>query len=166
MSGSQTQATRDVLVLGLGNTLLADDGVGVHVVRHLAATPDTLPGLRILDGGTLGFRLMAAITQSQSVIVVDAAQLGERPGTVRLLHEQALADHVSRGGRMSAHEAGLVDLLTLARLEGWTPARLALLGIQPKLVDWGDRLSLPVSRSLPVACRAVIRTARAWQAAA
>jgi hydrogenase maturation protease len=166
MGGSSTQATHDVLVLGLGNTLLADDGVGVHVVRHLAATPDALPGLRMLDGGTLGFRLMAAITQSQSVILVDAAQLGERPGTVRLLHEQALADHVSRGGRMSAHEAGLVDLLTLARLEGWTPARLALLGIQPKLVDWGDRLSLPVSRSLPVACRAVIRTARAWQAAA
>jgi hydrogenase maturation protease len=67
---------------------------------------------------------------------------------------------------MSAHEAGLVDLLTLARLEGWAPARLALLGIQPKIVDWGDRLSLPVSRSLPVACRAVIRTARAWQMAA
>jgi hydrogenase maturation protease len=120
----------------------------------------------MLDGGTLGFRLMAAITQSQCVIVVDAAQLNERPGTVRLLHREALADHVSRGGRMSAHEAGLVDLLTLARLEGWEPTRLALLGIQPKLIDWGARLSLPVSRSLPVACRAVIRTARAWQAAA
>jgi hydrogenase maturation protease len=122
--------------------------------------------MRLLEGGTLGFRLMAAITASQCVIVVDAEQLNERPGTVRLLHHQALADHVSRGGRMSAHEAGLVDLLTLARLEGWAPARLALLGIQPKVVDWGDRLSLPVSRSLPLACRAVIRTARAWQAAA
>ncbi len=59
-----------------------------------------------------------------------------------------------------------MDLLTLARLEGWAPTRLALLGIQPKTVDWGDRLSLPVSRSLPVACRAVIRTARAWRMAA
>ncbi len=160
------QATGEVLVLGLGNTLLADDGVGVHVVRRLAADAVEHAGLRMMDGGTLGFRLMGAITRSQSVIVVDAAQLNERPGTVRLLHKQALDDHVTRGGRMSAHEAGLVDLLTLARLEGWVPARLALLGIQPKLVDWGDRLSLPVSRSLPVACRAVIRTARAWQAAA
>jgi hydrogenase maturation protease len=166
MDGPPTQVTQDVLVLGLGNTLLADDGVGVHVVRRLADEHGAPPGLRMLDGGTLGFRLMAAITQSQAVIVVDAAQLGERPGTVRLLHKEALADYVSRGGRMSAHEAGLVDLLTLARLEGWAPARLALLGIQPKIVDWGDRLSLPVSRSLPVACRAVIRTARAWRAAA
>jgi hydrogenase maturation protease len=166
MGDSPTRATGDVLVLGLGNTLLADDGVGVHVVRRLAAEATGPAGLRLLDGGTLGFRLMAAITQSQCVIVVDAAQLGERPGTVRLLHKQALDDHVSRGGRMSAHEAGLVDLLTLARLEGWVPARLALLGIQPKIVDWGERLSLPVSRSLPLACRAVIRTARAWQVAA
>jgi len=163
MGGTPTQ---DVLVLGLGNTLLADDGVGVHVVRRLAEAPAAPPGLRMLDGGTLGFRLMHEITRAQAVIVVDAAQLGERPGTVRLLHQQTLTDHVSRGGRMSAHEAGLVDLLTLARLEGWAPVRLALLGIQPKIVDWGDRLSLSVSRALPVACRAVIRTARAWQMAA
>jgi hydrogenase maturation protease len=166
MDGPPTQATGDILVLGLGNTLLADDGVGVHVVRRLAGEPAAPPGLRMLDGGTLGFRLMEEITRSQCVILVDAAQLNERPGTVRLLHQEALADHVGRGGRMSAHEAGLVDLLTLARLEGWAPARVALLGIQPKIVDWGDRLSLPVARSLPLACRAVIRTARAWQAAA
>jgi hydrogenase maturation protease len=166
MAGPPPKVTWDVLVLGLGNTLLADDGVGVYVVRQLAGMPATLPGLSMLDGGTLGFRLMDAITQARAVIVVDAAQLGERPGTVRLLHEQTLTDHVSRGGRMSAHEAGLVDLLTLARLEGWMPARLALLGIQPMIVDWGDRLSPSVSRSLPVACRAVIRTARAWQMAA
>jgi hydrogenase maturation protease len=166
MDSPPTHATRDVLVLGLGNTLLADDGVGVHVVRHLASNCDAPPGLRTLDGGTLGFRLMAAITEAQAVIVVDAAQLGERPGTVRLLARDALADHVGRGGRMSAHEAGLVDLLTLARLEGWAPTRLALIGIQPKVIDWGERLSPPVSRSLPLACRAVIRTARTWQAAA
>ena len=166
MDSPPRHAARDILVLGLGNTLLADDGVGVHVVRHLASAPAAPPGLRTLDGGTLGFRLMAAMTEAQAVIVVDAAQLGERPGTVRLLSKDALADHVGRGGRMSAHEAGLVDLLTLARLEGWAPARLALLGIQPKVIDWGERLSLPVSRSLPLACRAVIRTARAWQAAA
>jgi len=117
---------RDVLVLGLGNTLLADDGVGVHVVRQLAGDPDTPPCLRTLDGGTLGFRLMDALTRSESVILVDAAQLRAPAGTLRLLDGHALADHVSRGGRMSAHEAGLVDLLTLARLMGWIPTHLAL----------------------------------------
>jgi len=159
------QATTDILVLGLGNILLADDGVGVHVIRRLEAEAGAPVGLRMVDGGTLGFRLMSEITQSHQVIVVDAAQLGEPPGTVRLLDRQTLAEHVSGGERMSAHEAGLVDLLTLARLEGWSPLRLALLGIQPQRVEWGEALSAPVAQSVPEACRAVILTARAWQAA-
>jgi hydrogenase maturation protease len=83
-----------------------------------------------------------------------------------LLDQRVLADHVSRGGRMSAHEAGLVDLLTLARMEGWRPRRLALLGIQPQRIDWGDQLSEPVARSLPEACRTVVRTILSWQSAA
>ncbi len=152
-----------VLVLGLGNTLLADDGVGVHVVRHLASDPTTPACLHPMDGGTLGFRLMDPLTRADAVIVVDAAQLGEPAGTVRLLDNQVLADHVTRGGRMSAHEAGLVDLLTLARLEGWAPAHLALVGIQPQHVDWGEELSEPVARAFSTACRTVIQTVLAWQ---
>ncbi len=164
--GTATGGDHHVLVLGLGNTLLADDGVGVHVVRRLASDPDAPPGLRALDGGTLGFRLMVELTRSSAVIVVDAADLGERAGTVCLLPQKALAYYVSRGGRVSAHEAGLVDLLTLARLEGWAPARLALLAIQPQRIDWGEQLSEPVARSLPAACRTVIRTILDWRSAA
>jgi hydrogenase maturation protease len=156
----------EVLVLGLGNTLLADDGVGVHVVRLLASDPSRPSGLSPIDGGTLGFRLLGSLTRSNAVLVVDAAELGEQPGALRLLDQDALADYVSRGGRMSAHEAGLVDLLTLARLEGWAPARLALLGIQPQRIEWDGALSESVSWSLPAACRVVVQTVLAWQAAA
>jgi hydrogenase maturation protease len=162
--GSVAGAARDVLVLGLGNTLLGDDGVGVHVVRHLANAPDTPPGLRPLDGGTLGFRLLAALMDSDAVIVVDAARLGDPAGTICLLDQLTLADHVGRGGRMSAHEAGLVDLLTLARIAGWAPTHLALVGIEPQRIDWGPWLSPPVAQSFPDACRTVVRTALAWQA--
>jgi hydrogenase maturation protease len=91
---------------------------------------------------------------------------GEPAGSVRLLDQNALADHVNRGGRISAHEAGLVDLLTLARLDGWAPVRLALVGIQPKSLDWSAQLSEPVERSVPQACQAVMRTVLAWQEAA
>jgi hydrogenase maturation protease len=155
----------DVLVLGLGNTLLSDDGVGVHVVRQLASDPDMPPGLHPVDGGTLGFRLLATLTQATAVVIVDAAELGEASGTVRMFDQPSLAERVSRGGRMSAHEAGLLDLLTLAHLERWSPARLALLGIQPARIDWGERLSAPVARALPLACRAIVQTALSWQAA-
>jgi len=158
------QSALDVLVLGLGNTLLSDDGIGVHVVRQLASDQDVPRGLHPVDGGTLGFRLLATLTQAHAVVIVDAAELGEPSGTVRLFDQHSLADRVSRGGRMSAHEAGLLDLLTLARLERWSPMRLALLGIQPDRVDWGEELSEPVARALPLACRAIVQTVLSWQA--
>jgi len=157
------QGGLDVLVLGLGNTLLGDDGIGVHVVRQLASDQDTPPGLHAVDGGTLGFRLLATLTQAGAVVIVDAAEFGEPSGTVRLFDQHSLADRVSRGGRMSAHEAGLLDLLTLARLERWSPTRLALLGIQPDRIDWGEQLSEPVATALPLACRAVVQTVLSWQ---
>jgi hydrogenase maturation protease len=154
---------REVLVIGLGNILLGDDGIGVHVVRRLAANPDTPPGLRPLDGGTLGFRLMDAFARSDAILLVDAAELGEPAGAVRLLESDALNRHVRRRGRVSAHEAGLVDLLTLAKLEGHAPSHLALLGVQPERIDWDETLSVPLARALPVACQVAIDTVLQWR---
>jgi hydrogenase maturation protease len=156
----------DVLVLGLGNILLTDDGVGIHAVRHLARDPDAPRGLRAVDGGTLGFRLLASLKESEAVLIIDAAQFGKDAGTIRLLGQEILDEHISRCGRLSTHEAGLVDLLTLARLDGWAPTHLALLGIQPERIDWGEHLSEPVAKALPVACRAIVDTVLTWQTAA
>jgi len=153
---------QEVLVLGLGNILLGDDGVGVHVVRRLAAAA-LPPGLQPLDGGTMGFRLMDVFAKSDAILLVDALQLGGRAGTIRLLETDALNRHVRRGGRVSAHEAGLIDLLTLARLEGCTPARVALLGIETQRIDWDEALSPPVTEALPAACRLAIETVLEWQ---
>jgi len=157
---------REVTVLGLGNILLSDDGVGVHVARSLAMNPGSPSRLRALDGGTLGFRLMEALIQLDSVLIVDAAMLGERPGAMRLLDERELHENISRSGRMSAHEAGLADMLTLARIEGWAPRNLALLGVQPQRLEWGLQLSEQVAQSVPAVCRAAVETVLIWQAAA
>jgi hydrogenase maturation protease len=153
----------DVLVLGLGNTLLADDGVGIHVVRSLAADPVTPRYMHPIDGGTLGFRLTDALTRSNAVILVDATHFNQPAGTVRMLSQGALAAHLAHSVRTSAHEAGLIDLLTLARMEGWMPSHLSLVGIQPHHIGWGEELSDPVSRGCALACRTVVQTARAWQ---
>jgi hydrogenase maturation protease len=156
---------RDVTVLGLGNVLLSDDGVGVHVARSLAMNPGAPSGLRALDGGTLGFRLAETLSRSDSLLFVDAALFGAPPGAMRLLRERELHGRVCRGGRLSAHEAGLLDLLAMAMAEGWQPAHLALLGVQPERMDWGVQLSEPVAQAVPAVCRAVIETALSWQAA-
>ncbi len=156
---------KTVLLLGLGNTLLADDGVGIHVIRNLGCDPATPPCLRPVDGGTLGFRLLEQISQADAILIIDAAQFGAAAGTLRLLDRQELACHVARSGRISAHEAGLADLLTLARLEGFAPRHLALLGIQPQTIDWGEELSPPVADAAAMACRLAVQTAMSWMAA-
>ena len=154
-----------VLVLGLGNTLLADDGVGIHIIRSLALDPLTPACVRPVDGGTLGFRLLDQISRAQAVLIIDAAQLGAQAGTLRLLDRNDLALHVGKSGRISAHEAGLADLLTLARLEGFAPRHLALIAIQPQTIDWGETLSPQVAAAAASACPLAVQTALGWVAA-
>jgi len=165
-SRASKPSARQVLVLGLGNILLGDDGIGIHVVRRLIEGAYATPGLYAIDGGTLGFRLMEVFARSDAILLVDAAQLDQPAGTVRLLELDALDRHVRRAGRVSAHEAGLIDLLTLAKLEGCAPAHLALLGIQPQNIDWSEVLSPDVARALDPACRVAIDTVLQWQLAA
>jgi len=155
-----------VLVLGLGNTLLTDDGVGVHVARQLASHAATPPWLQPLDGGTLGFRLLDVLCGADAVLIIDAAQLGAGAGTIRIFDRDELVQYVSRSDRSSAHEAGLTDLLTLARLGGFAPTYLALMGIQPQTIDWGESLSPAVENSVFAASQLAISTGRGWRNAA
>jgi hydrogenase maturation protease len=155
---------RDVTILGLGNVLLSDDGVGVHVARHLAMNPGSPEGLRAFDAGAPGFRLMDVLTESDSVLIVDAARLDAPPGAMRVLDRNDLCGCITPGRRSSAHEAGLLDLLTLAQIDGWAPTHLALLGVQPQRVDLGEELSETLALLIPLASRAAIEIALTWQA--
>jgi len=156
----------EVYVLGLGNTRLADDGIGVHVVRRLAHDSETPPGLRAHDSGAFGFRLLSKLTKADAVLMVDAVYMGAPAGTTCLLEREELAQHVASGGRIGAHESGLVQLLTRARQQGYKPSRLALLAVQPQSLEWDEDLSPPVFKSLPMVCEEVVRTVLAWQQSA
>jgi hydrogenase maturation protease len=151
-----------ILVLGLGNTLLADDGVGVHVVRRLAADAALPHGVRTVDGGTLGFRLAAMLSDAGSVLIIDATDIKMEPGTIRLLDTKSLDAHVASGQRTSAHEAGLANLLGLARLENFEPRHLAVLAIQPQVIDWRETLSDPVEGAIAPACIIAMATIMEW----
>jgi hydrogenase maturation protease len=158
--------SKDVLVLGLGNTLLADDGVGVHVVRRLAADAALPAWVRAVDGGTMGFRLTSILSKAGSVLIIDAANIGLEPGAIRLLDTKTLDAHVANGNRTSAHEAGLADLLSLARLGNFGPRHLAVLAIQPQMIAWGERLSDPVENAVLPACAMAAATINDWHMAA
>ena len=124
------------LVLGIGNNLLSDDGVGIHAVERMRATAPA--GVECLDGGTLSFSLLETVEEADRLIVLDAAQLDAPPGTVRV-HENEAMDRYLRSGRRSVHEVGLADVLDMARLTGHLPQPRALIGIQPQELGWGER---------------------------
>ena len=142
------------LVLGLGNTLLGDDGVGVHAISRLKTDGIDHPDVALLDGGTLSFTLDAEIEGTAQLIVIDAAQLRSEPGSVRVFEGARMDEFVANSRKSSVHEVSLADLLAMATLGGHLPHRRALIGIQPKRIDWSDSLTEPVERAVARACDA------------
>ncbi len=160
----QGAAVTKILVLGIGNTLLGDEGAGVHAVRHLRGCLAESKNVELLDGGTLGFMLAGPIAEADGMIVIDAAQLDSLPGTVAVL-QGAEMERFLGGPRRSVHEVSLIDLLTAARLTDSLPARRALVGIQPASLDWNETLSEPVARAVPLACEMVAGLIAEWRGA-
>lgn len=149
------------LVLGIGNVLLRDEGVGVHVVRLLADEADddaaggsALPAAaRIVDGGTLGLDLLPMIEDAAAVVMIDAVNLRAAPGTLEVLRGDALHGALAR--HVSPHQVGVGDLLAAARLAGTLPDHVALVAIQPEAIEIGLELTPEVAAAVPVAAALV-----------
>ena len=150
------------LVLGIGNTLLSDEGVGVHAVRYLQQHHADEPDTEYLDGGTLSFTLATSIEEADRFIVIDATELQARPGTVRTFVNEEMDDFLGNNRKMSVHEVGLLDLLHITRLAGRFPEQRALIGVQPQNLDWGDAPTQDVNAAIPLACRRAMQLIREW----
>jgi hydrogenase maturation protease len=149
------------LVLGFGNVLLSDDGAGVRLLELLRTQAG--PGAAdFVDGGTLGFSLLPYLEATDSMLVIDAAELGSPAAGIGLFEGDAMDRFLRRTRRRTVHEVGLIDLLDMARLEGCLPRRRALLCIQPYRIDWSDSLSAPVAQLLPEAARQALQLLRRW----
>ena len=160
----QSPATSKILVLGLGNTLLTDEGVGVYVIDALAQEDPEGRHADYMDGGTLSFTLAGPIEEAAALIVVDTAQLDEAPGTIRVFEGAEMDEFVGSGKKSSVHEVSLHDLLSIATLEGNLPEHRALIGIQPVELDWGSEPSPAVAAAIPAACAIVRELLKRWQA--
>jgi hydrogenase maturation protease len=151
------------LVLGIGNTLLSDEGVGVHAIQYLQQHHADIPETEYIDGGTLSFTLAGLIEQAQNLIVIDAAQLHAQPGTIRTFVDSEMDDFLNHNRKSSVHEVSLMDLLSIAALSEQLPPQRALIGIQPEIVDWGEAPSVKVQAAIPHACAQVLSLIKAWQ---
>ncbi len=152
MSGAV--CTETVLVLGVGNTLLRDDGFGVRVVECLRASGQLGASVRIQDGGTLGLSLLPDIEDADHLIVIDAAELNADPGALKTFENQEMDAHLSRH-KSTVHEVAMVDLLAAARFAGTEPISRTLIAVQPQSLDWGSELTPPVADAVFEACSRV-----------
>jgi hydrogenase maturation protease len=151
------------LVLGIGNTLLTDEGIGVHVLQALEPELANWPDVTLLDGGTLSFTLAGPIEDADALIVVDAANIKSRPGEWTLLRGQEMDAFLMSNRKASVHEVGLTDLRAIALLAGHWPERRAMLAIQPDVIDWGEQPTPAVAAAISPACAAIVEQIRAWQ---
>jgi len=160
-----TSDGKKILILGLGNTLLSDEAVGVRVMESLQDHPDCkLYNLNLLDGGTMGLSLLVDMEDADAMIIIDAAQLNRRPGAVAV-YEGAEMDHFLRHRGRSPHDIGLDDLLDGLRLREAVPEQRALVGVQPRCLTVGESLSDDVTAALPVAVEAIFEVLARWKAA-
>lgn len=141
-----------ILVLGIGNTLLADEGVGIVAMRELEARFGDREDMEFLDGGTLSFTLAVPISECDALLVIDAAELGALPGTVRRFEGAEMDRFLGENRKSSVHEVGLLDLMSISLLTGHWPARRVLIGIQPLSVGWGEALTPAVAGALQDVC--------------
>lgn len=151
-----------ILVLGIGNTLLSDEGIGIHVIDYLKQHHPAPEGVTYLDGGTLSFTLAAKIEDTDNLIVVDAARVGGQPGNVACMTGSRM-DHFLGTAKRSVHEVSLLDLLDIARLTETLPANRALVGIQPGTIDWGEHPTPEVSSAIPSAVKHINSLIASWQ---
>ena len=151
------------LVLGIGNTLLTDEGIGIHVLQALEPELANWPDVTLLDGGTLSFTLAGPIEDADALIVVDAANLQMQPGAWTLLEGEAMDAFLMGNRKSTVHEVGLTDLRAIAMLAGHWPDKRALLAIQPDVVDWGEQPTPAVAAAIPPACVAIRELIRAWR---
>jgi hydrogenase maturation protease len=142
------------LVIGLGNPLRGDDGVGIRVAQMLAE--QTLPfDVEVVDGGTQGLGLINLMEGRQRVILIDAAEIGQSPGQfARFTLDEA---HLPGDDQhLSIHAAGLRDALLLAEALGMLPREVIIFGVQPANLEWDSALSAQIEAILPDLSEAVL----------
>jgi hydrogenase maturation protease len=154
-------SAENTLILGIGNSLLSDEGLGIRMLDYLHRHFPELPGVTYLDGGTLSFTLAPWIEEAGSLIVIDAAELKATPGTIKVFEGEEM-DRFSSKTKRSVHEVSLGDLLAIAHLTGFLPENRILVAIQPQEIDWGSCLSNPVKRALPLAAELITRQLNEW----
>jgi hydrogenase maturation protease len=150
----------DTLVIGVGNSILSDDGVGVHAARLLQRDPRLPEGVVVLDGGTIGLELLPYASDASRLLLLDAVNSGDAPGTITRWMGR---DLLSTSGGWSVHHLGVADLIAALALVSVESQEIVVLGVQPANTDWGTSLSPEVEAALASLVDAAMAELQRWR---
>ena len=156
-----TKQQQSIAVVGIGNSLLTDDGAGIHTLERFARDNDD-EGICCLDGGTVGLALLDRLSNLNGLVALDAMKLGKEPGAVTVLLGEDMDSHL-RNQHGSVHEVGLSDLMDALRLSGQLPENRALIGIEPEDMDWGTEPTATVAAAIPEAAALTHNLVHEWR---
>ncbi len=137
---------KKIVVLGVGNLLLSDEGVGVHVANRLMEIP--LPSeVEVIEGGTDGFSLMDVVMRADSLIVIDAVKGGAPPGSIYRFDIEDCS-HYLDFYKTSVHQINILEVINLSKLIGHTP-KTTIIGVEPRSLEIGMELSPIIQAKIP-----------------
>ena len=152
----------DTLVLGIGNVLYADEGFGVRAVEALNVRYQFPSAVRVMDGGTQGIFLLPWVRSTQRLLIFDAIDFGLAPGELRLIRDNDVPCFMG-AKKVSMHQAGFQEVLASAALSGDYPKQLALVGVQPEILDdYGGSLTARVKPRIPEAIDLALQVLEEW----
>lgn len=152
-NGGDTVSPKNIVILGIGNILLSDEGVGVHVANELMKM-ELPPNISVVEGGTDGFRLLNVITEADRLIVIDAVKGGAASGSIYRFDIDEVKN-VPSGFKTSVHQIGILEVIDLSGLIGKTPYT-TVIGIEPKSLEISMELSPEVKEKVPRVIELVI----------
>jgi len=153
----------NIAVFGIGNILLSDDGVGVHVINKLRTECQFPEYVELIDGGTKGLDLLPLFEGRDKVLIVDAANFKKEPGTIDMVEGDKIPAFLV-SNKLSVHQIGLPDTLFAARLMNLMPQEICLIGIQPKTMDTGTELSDEIKKQLDPLIERILLKLKDWGA--
>ena len=139
--------SKRIVVLGLGNILMKDEGIGVHAIRELEKLQ--LPeNVELIDGGTAGLAAFASLKDVEKLIIIDALKSGRTPGTIYRFHPKDLFNN-SSAHALSLHQIGVLETIAILEKTGNLPKGIVIVGIEPKEIAWGTELTNDIRDKMP-----------------
>lgn len=149
-----------ITILGIGNTLFSDEGVGIHLLPLLESALNEYDNVEIIEGLTDGMRLLGPVEDAENLIIIDAINAGKKGGTIITLFGDEIPAYF--GVKMSIHQLGFQEVLLAAKMRERYPKQIAMFGMQPTSLELGIELTEVNREKLPELAQAVIAQVNEW----